>query len=156
MKARWLAIGMAVLLMLEWGAVAPGRAQERVTDEDLEKRFGKSHAVMKTQYQLIHQILDGFLLGDSELIQRNTNELAQTMREVGYTFPPEPRQEVEVWNAMSKIVQQARLLQERVAQGSYQEAYKHFLLMIYQCLKCHQTRRTWGQFPVPEPEKSKE
>lgn len=152
-RLSWRAIGgvAGACLLLQ-----PAFAGERVTDEEVAKLFKQSHTVMKDQRQRLHAILDGFLTGDNEAIQRYAGELAQEMEAASRLFPPQKGKEAEQWETMAELVRRAVQMKQEAARGNYGAAQQHYMAMTQQCLKCHQVQRHWGLFPEPKPPAKKE
>ncbi len=55
------------------------------------------------------------------------------------------------WKALAEIVSQAEQLEKQIQASNYQKAYNHFANLSYQCIQCHQARRSWGVFDEPKP-----
>lgn len=153
MSARRLkAAGFLIL----WGVLCPALpaagAEEPVTDEMLRTQFNRTHDVMKEQRKRIHNLMDGFLTGDSSLIRRNAEEISRDMGRVGKEFPAAEGQEADVWKTMAGVAESAKLLGEEAGKDNYQAAYQQFASMTARCIACHQIRRDWGLFLEPKKE----
>lgn len=151
MKKRlaWLsAVGLACVVA-GWVAGYLAAEEERVTDEVIAKAMHQSHSVMEKQQDRLHRLMDAFLTGDDESIRRISQELGQEMQSISVLFPPKKDREAAEWKAMTEIITQAGLLQQKAKAGKYAEAYDHFALLTKRCIACHQVRRNWGTFPEP-------
>ncbi|MCM8794926.1 MAG: hypothetical protein NC819_03895 [Candidatus Omnitrophica bacterium] len=152
---------LSITLTLILAPVGPVRAetgsgQQVATDETLMELFGKHHDIMKDQRQRLHNVLDGFLTADTEIIGRNAKEIAAAIGEVNEAFPPQPGQEKDVWKILSELLDSAQQLDKSISERRYSEAYQHYMVLTGKCVQCHQVRREWGKFPVEEKEEEQE
>ena len=146
-RVAWILLG-GVALAIGWRVVVQSvMAEEKVTDAQISERFGRTHQVMKDQQQRLSALLNAFLMGDTEAIQRYTEQIGQDMARVSQTFPPEPGKEVQQWRAMAEIMERTRALKDSAAAGQYDKAYVHFVGLTKHCMICHQVRREAGKFP---------
>ncbi len=130
------------------GLARAGFAEQRATDETIAELFQRSHTVMKAQRANLHAVLDGFLAGDLQLIQRSAQDIAAGMQDAARSFPPRSGQEAEQWEAMAGVARSAEAMGTAARQGKHELAYQHFTAMTRQCMACHQIRRDWGTFPA--------
>lgn len=129
-------------------------AGELVTDETIHQVFDKSkkakdsHSVMTEQTSRLHEILDGYLTGNTVQIKKASKALSRDMRRVTSYLPSDTSEDSVVWNAMSEIVNQSNALYEEVEKGNLSKSYQHYTLLTAECVKCHQALREWGRFPA--------
>ena len=127
-----------------------------MTDEMLNEMFGQAHDVVKDQRERLHELLDGFLTGNPELIQLYAEEIARGMKPAARTMPAREGEEDVKWDAIANIIHYAEKLKGDAAAGDYRGAYDGYARLVNQCITCHQTQRTWGIFTEAEAEGSKE
>ena len=145
-------IGVVVGTLSVWVVARPGYSGERVTNEMMLETIGRTHDVMKAQRERLQVMLDGFLIGDMQLVGKNADAVAVAMRRVRAKFPPNPQQEAEVWQIMAEVADTSQKLQEAVKEEDYKAAYRHFTFLAGRCIACHQVRRSWGTFEESESE----
>ncbi len=150
----WNGSAFIVLFFFLWFSVHEGYSGEWITDEAIRSTLGNSpsHGVMLKQRKRLQAILDSFLIGDSTSIQKNVDEIIEDMREISNTYRPVVGKEVEMWKAMSGVMNQAEQAKAEMLRGNYVNAYSHFASITFQCIQCHQSQRSWGAFPEPAPE----
>lgn len=73
--AQRAVVGLGVVAWCWCVGTPRGSSEPRVTDEELVARFHQSHNMMEEQLGRLRGILDAFLLGDSEMIQRYADEI---------------------------------------------------------------------------------
>jgi len=146
----WAIVSGAIVVSVAvgWFASAqPSTPEEELAQAFASERVQETHAIMTRQHERIHALLDGFLLGDLESVNRFADEIASDMNQVPLAFPPEPGREEAQWDAMTKIIDYAERIRSQAAIGKYEQAHQQFAEMTRQCMRCHQARRTWGTFP---------
>lgn len=150
-------IGRALLAVTLLLLPVTSHAAESYTDESINEYFAKndqvrrSHGLMAGQKERLEAILSDFLEGDSEGIASNSAQVSDVMRTALLMETGDVDQEAKVWQALSEVVLQARLLEAQAKKPDYKKAYEHFSLLTGQCIQCHQLARSWGKFPEPEP-----
>lgn len=149
--ARLTVWSLAGALVCLSGLAVLRAAEKPVSDADIAAMFQTSHGVMKKQQARLHAILDGFLLGDLDLVQQQAEAIGKAMDEVALHVPPKAGAQAEQWTSMAKIVEEAQALRDTAQKGQYQQAYQHYTALANQCMMCHQARRDWGTFPAPKP-----
>lgn len=134
----------------------PEAFAEVYTDESIRKMFKskevqKSHSLMTRERERLQAISDGFLLGDSEAIEKNTDMLVASMRQVAQMFPHKPESGGAEWTAMSEIVSHVESMKKEILNKNYNKAYSHYSRIMASCIQCHQIARSWGKFEEPPP-----
>ena len=124
-------------------------SEEAVTNAKLYEMLGsQAHSLMKDQLENLQNILDGFWVGDWFKIQRGTKEMTGNIHRTVDKFktsgtpadiPPE-------LDALQKIAKHVELLESYADAGDYEKSFSHFYGVVYQCIKCHQAKRSWGRF----------
>jgi hypothetical protein len=148
------------LLVLGCSLLPAVSRAEVVTDEKLKQylaqspEFESAHAVMTAQRQKLHAALDGFLVGDAELVREATGSVADAMKAVANQIPLKDEQGTEAWSAMSRIVQESLTAEDLIQKNDYVGAYNAYARMTAQCIRCHQTVRDYGTFATAPPEPS--
>jgi hypothetical protein len=123
------------------------------TDEDLRKivrdvpEFKQSHSVMMRQRKRLHDILDSFLGGNLDEVNRYAEELSRDMSTIAMDYVPSDEKQVEAWKAMAAIINQAKGLEEETKRGDYRAGEEHYYNIINHCMHCHQAVRDWGKLP---------
>ena len=151
MKQRTILLVVVVgitCIALQVGA----KENARVTDEEIQAQFSKAHSVMQDLRESIRRILDGFLVGDAEEINRGSEQISNRMGEVARRYPPPVGVESDEWKALAEIMEQAQLLRDKVQANRYREAYLHYTMLVNRCVACHQARREWGQLSEQKAE----
>lgn len=131
----------------------PSSAEVTYTKDMIEeilkdKATQKLHRVMILQRNNLKLILDGFLIGDAELIRQNTQEVADNMRDIigATSSTSSSANSANMWSTMSDIVVETQKLKETIDAEDYPGAYKHYTNIVSNCISCHQIARSWGKF----------
>lgn len=125
-------------------------------DEDLREvihgtpELKRSHSVMMRQRKRLHEVLDSFLGGNLEEVNRLAAELSSDMKEVATDYLPQTDMQVEAWKAMALIVNQSTGLEEATKKRDYRTAQERYYNIISHCMHCHQSVRDWGKLPEEE------
>ena len=153
----WLAaVGCSVFLVL----VVNTQANEVVTNETIKETIGetvafrKSHSVMTDNQNRLHSLLNAFLIGDLDSVKTLASEISNSLSRV-IAFLPEDDSELQTegWQAIAEVSNQAKEIEKSVGEEDFVGAYNHYAQLSFQCIKCHQTSRSWGKFPVSKPKK---
>ncbi len=150
-----LILGLVFNFILLPRAFAETYTDDMIQDFFKSKDARKSHGVMKAQRESIRAIMDGFIIGDPELIQRNADDLNTAMQEIVQTYPPKSEEGAAVWSAMSNIVTQSQSMKKELSNKDYSKAYGHYTQITASCIQCHQIARPWGKFEEPPTEVKK-
>lgn len=152
-KACFVSMAAAVVIMsVFWIGASSSYSQERVNDEQIEALFGRAHNVMRDQRARLRDVLDGFLLGDLEIVQEMAEQLAKDIARVNDEIPLELDNEAVQLISVGEIAKEAKKLEAAAAAGQYRVAYEHYANLVARCIACHQQRRSWGTFPeIQEP-----
>lgn len=147
-----LTVGIVFFVTLRTGA-------ETVTNETILEYFGKSsrakpeignaHDLMAQQSDDLVGLLRNFLEGDIKKAAENTAQLIKTIRS-GYKLKflnPENDTEGILLKGMLDTLNQAELMQAKVRENDFVGAYINYMLLINQCVKCHQRARPGGKLP---------
>ena len=127
-------------------------------DEDLLAFIGKSsdfrsvHGLMAGQRERLHAIQDAFLLGDEELIVRQSGEMAAGMEKVRQVFS-DPGSHAAARRLISEIADGARQMQAAAEARDFKKAYESYGQVMGRCIQCHQAARDWGRFSEASAEK---
>ena len=97
-------------------------------------------------------MLDGFLLGDAELVKASSNNIAQAMSKIVRAVPVEGESQAIAWEAMSKIMKETLAIEKSLGENDYPSAYNAYVSLAGRCIRCHQAVRDYGTFVEPEPE----
>ena len=148
----------SLLLMMVLMSRPVMAANETFTNEDISEMLGesedfkKSHSVMIQQRERLKAILNAFLVGDTQTIDKKSDELLKAMGETIQIQPLARETESATWQSLAKIVKETHLMKEEASKNDYNKAYKHFSNIAASCIQCHQAVREWGQLPKPAPE----
>lgn len=165
---RTLSLGVSFLMFMPFFLSAQstssgsGSPQEVVTNETLEKylgpriRFDSSHAVMLENHKRLELLLNAFLRGDTDTIKRLSDELTRSMSVVRQIIPQDPEQGIPAYIAIADIANQSNAMRVEISRNNPLKAYEHYSRVISSCLQCHQAVRSWGKFPLPDPQEESE
>jgi hypothetical protein len=146
-----------LVVLLVGMEVQQGLAEEKaiITDKDIQKTFKNSgqskdlNYVMAGKRRHIQAILDGFLLGDHQLILESVSDLESNMQLVSRNISVDSQNAIEVWQSMAHIMERARKLKQNIEKKDYQKAYADYSDIVSSCIQCHEAIRGWGKL---EPE----
>ena len=134
------------------------QANEVITNETIKKVLGqtiafrKSHSVMSKNENRLQSFLNAFLTGDLASIKTLAPEIAVSLGDVTSFLPKDnPESQTEGWQTIAEVSNQAKEIEKSANQEDLIGTYNHYAQLIFQCVKCHQAVRSWGQFPVPKP-----
>jgi len=153
-KINW-AIGL--LLIALFIGLSAKAAERIITDDDISDSlqkstaFNKAHSLMAAQGERLTAILNGFLTGNTKIIDSNSDELLKSMHEVIQAYPPTRETSTSAWQTMMRIVEETHLMDEQISKSDYEKAFVHFNKISSSCIECHQLTRERGKLPKPAP-----
>ena len=123
------------------------RAGEVITDEKLYEMIGgKSHTVMAKQLERLQEVLEGFLAGNWQQIDNSISHIRQDIDRIGSEYVKYSDENIPALQALDEMRKESTALRTELEAKNFEKAYQHFQTMNYQCIKCHQARRSWGKF----------
>lgn len=148
------AVGLLFLLVPFAGV----QANEVITNETIKKTLGetvafqKSHSVMAGNHNRLRNILSAFLTGDLASVKTLAVEISASMsRLTAFLSDDNPEAQTEGWRAIAEMSHQAKEIEKSADAEDFVGAYNHYVSLTFQCVKCHQSVRSWGGFPIPKP-----
>ena len=130
---------------------------EVITNEKLYEMIGgKSHTAMSKQLERIQEVLEGFLRGDWQKIEGAMIQMRQDIDEIGNQYAQYSNENIPMLKSLDEIRKESTALQEELQAKNYENAYQRFQSITYQCIQCHQVKRTWGKFEEAKAAKAGE
>jgi hypothetical protein len=157
---RSIFLSLLLLVSLEACCEAAAAGPKVYNDEDLRQiirevpEFKQTHSVMMRQRKRLHDILDSFLGGNLDEVNRYAEDLSRDMSTIAMDYVPSDEKQVEAWKTMAAIINQAKGLEEDTRNGDYRAAEEHYYNIINHCMHCHQVVRDWGKLPEKQDGKS--
>ena len=151
-KIDWAFGLLLAALFMSLSAIA---ANKVFTNDDINQLLGesddfkKSHSVMIQQCDRLKAILNGFLVGDTNAIDKKSDELLKAMSKTIQIRATTHETESGTWRSVTEIVEETHLMKEEASRNDYNKAYKHFSNIAASCIQCHQVVRELGKWPTP-------
>jgi hypothetical protein len=121
-------------------------AKDAVDNAKLYEMLGhRAHTVMKDQHARLRKILEGFLVGDWEKIERPVTRIIQDINRIESKYKAPPGKEEALWTALQEMGRNAKLLKRRAQERNFSESYDYFTAITLKCIECHQIQRKWGR-----------